>query len=63
MKSLDIRSEGAVKLLAEFLDLDTGNRSNAQHFAHGKLLAVDIATLLSDHLRCRALLLHALSVP
>lgn len=44
MKALDIRSEGAVKLLAEFLDLDedgstyvSGNRHrNAEHFAHGK---------------------------
>lgn len=35
MKSLDIRSEGAVKLLAEFLDMDTGLRTNAEHFAHG----------------------------
>jgi hypothetical protein len=37
MKSLDIRSEGAVRLLAEFLDMDSGNRSNAEHFAHGGL--------------------------
>ena len=47
MKSLDIRSESAVKLLAEFLDMDAGHdlqisgtssspRSNAEHFAHGK---------------------------
>ena len=40
MKSIDIRSESAVKLLAEFLDLDTqyvvGERHvNAEHFAHG----------------------------
>ncbi|KAG6828042.1 hypothetical protein H0H92_009542 [Tricholoma furcatifolium] len=39
MKSIDIRSESAVKLLAEFLDMDTpyvpGMRStNAEHFAH-----------------------------
>lgn len=37
MKSLDIRSEPAVKLLAEFLDMDSdGMRTNAEQFAHGK---------------------------
>ena len=43
MKSIDIRSESAVKLLAEFLDMDTdgaeqerGSRRNAEHFAHGE---------------------------
>jgi E3 ubiquitin-protein ligase Topors len=40
MKSIDIRSESAVKLLAEFLDMDApyipGERHvNAEHFAHG----------------------------
>lgn len=40
MKSIDIRTESAVKLLAEFLDMDTqyvaGERHvNAEHFAHG----------------------------
>jgi hypothetical protein len=40
MKSIDIRTENAVKLLAEFLDMDTqyvaGERHvNAEHFAHG----------------------------
>ncbi|KAG8905865.1 hypothetical protein FRB99_008076 [Tulasnella sp. 403] len=39
MKSLDIRSEPAVKLLSEFLDVDTpysetGSKANAEHFAH-----------------------------
>ncbi|KAK0196328.1 hypothetical protein F5146DRAFT_1101368 [Armillaria mellea] len=34
MKSIDIRSESAVKLLAEFLDIDTGARAMAEHFAH-----------------------------
>ncbi|KAK0439697.1 uncharacterized protein EV420DRAFT_1733645, partial [Desarmillaria tabescens] len=34
MKSIDIRSESAVKLLAEFLDMDTGGRVMAEHFAH-----------------------------
>lgn len=37
MKSLDVRSEPAVRLLAEFLDMDSGgDRVNAEHFAHGK---------------------------
>lgn len=41
MKSIDIRAESAVKLLAEFLDMDTpytetGRKVNAEHFAHGK---------------------------
>ncbi|KAF8230842.1 hypothetical protein L208DRAFT_1459428 [Tricholoma matsutake] len=39
MKSIDIRSESAVKLLAEFLDMDApyvegGRHLNAEHFAH-----------------------------
>ena len=42
MKSIDIRSESAVKLLSEFLDMDApytpGERHvNAEHFAHGQL--------------------------
>ena len=41
MKSIDIRSESAVKLLSEFLDLDTpytaGERQvHAEQFAHGR---------------------------
>lgn len=41
MKAIDIRSESAVKLLAEFLDMDSeyvagGRHRNAEHFAHGK---------------------------
>jgi len=40
MKSIDIRSESAIRLLAEFLDMDAayvpGERQiNAEHFAHG----------------------------
>ncbi|KAM5545730.1 hypothetical protein V8D89_000768 [Ganoderma adspersum] len=37
MKSLDIRSEPAVRLLSEFLDMDAEQgreRANAEHFAH-----------------------------
>ena len=42
MKSLDIRSESAVKLISEFLDMDQayleGNpHPNAEHLAHGML--------------------------
>ena len=41
MKSLDIRSEPAVKLLAEFLDMDSGGRrANAEHFAHGEFTII-----------------------
>jgi E3 ubiquitin-protein ligase Topors len=41
MKAIDIRSESAVKLIAEFLDMDApctedARRVNAEHFAHGK---------------------------
>lgn len=41
MKSIDIRSDSAVKLLAEFLDMDQpyvegGRYVNAEHFAHGE---------------------------
>ena len=41
MKSIDI-CESAVKLMAEFLDMDmdrsggVGDRKNAEHFAHGE---------------------------
>ncbi|KII84917.1 hypothetical protein PLICRDRAFT_45759 [Plicaturopsis crispa FD-325 SS-3] len=41
MKSIDIRSQSAVKLIAEFLDMDAdvpyeegGRHVNAEHFAH-----------------------------
>ncbi|TFK86603.1 hypothetical protein K466DRAFT_492480 [Polyporus arcularius HHB13444] len=37
MKSLDIRSEPAIRLLSEFLDMDAEHgheRANAEHFAH-----------------------------
>ncbi|KAJ3512589.1 hypothetical protein NLJ89_g3434 [Agrocybe chaxingu] len=39
MKSIDIRSESAVKLISEFLDMDEGyipgrRQTNAEHFAH-----------------------------
>ena len=42
MKNIDIRSESAVKLLSEFLDMDAqptadGKYVNAEHFAHGQL--------------------------
>jgi len=45
MKSIDIRSESAIKLLAEFLDMDKsyvpGERYvNAEHFAHGTFLSL-----------------------
>jgi len=37
MKSIDIRSEPAVRLLAEFLDIGRENeRRNAEQFAHGE---------------------------
>jgi hypothetical protein len=42
MKSIDIRSESAIRLLSEFLDMDRPSphqdgvrSSNAEHFAHG----------------------------
>jgi hypothetical protein len=53
MKAIDIRSESAVKLLSEFLDLDTpyvegGRHMNAEHFAHGKPNAVHTSSLNSS---------------
>lgn len=39
MKSLDVRSESAIKLIAEFLDMDTNSRTFAEHFAHGSCFA------------------------
>jgi E3 ubiquitin-protein ligase Topors len=54
MKSIDIRSESAVKLLAEFLDMDTqyvagGRHVNAEHFAHGpsRVLGTRLLTILA----------------
>ncbi len=46
MKSIDIRSESAVKLLAEFLDIDTGGRAMAEHFAHGEHILSLLGILL-----------------
>lgn len=51
MKSIDIRSESAIKLLADFLDMDTeyveGQRyPNAEHFAHGEPLNTSLKYLL-----------------
>ena len=51
MKSIDIRSESAIKLLAEFLDMDTqyvaGDRHvNAEHFAHGPSRVLSAAPIL-----------------
>lgn len=48
MKAIDIRSESAVKLLAEFLDMDSeyvagGRHRNAEHFAHGKFFNLMIS--------------------
>lgn len=42
MKSIDIRAESSIKLLAEFLDMDSGGyvegqrSENAEHLAHGR---------------------------
>ena len=41
MKAINIRSESAVKLVSEFLDMDVpytpgGRHVNAEHFAHGQ---------------------------
>ena len=52
MKVIDIRAESAVKLLAEFLDMDApyaeGRRfPNAEHFAHGTHRFVHL--LLEDY--------------
>ena len=55
MKAIDIRSESAVKLLAEFLDMDTpyaeGERfPNAEHFAHGKSCDLQFSVVRYDPL-------------
>lgn len=52
MKAIDIRSESAVKLLAEFLDMDApyvqgGRHVNAEHFAHGGLPSSNLIHTLS----------------
>ena len=46
MKSIDIRSESAVKLISEFLDIDEsgGSRRNAEHFTHGPYLLHSVAS-------------------
>ena len=59
MKSIDIRSEAAVNLLAEFLDMDDGHdihaqgqagsgevRRNAEHFAHGEFFCFNLLSIL-----------------
>lgn len=69
MKSLDMRSEPAVKLLSEFLDLDAEYdenhpRSNAEHFAHGKLqCSIRIHAMSSDRMLFRAIQLSTLTIP
>ena len=53
MKSLDIRSEPAVRLLSEFLDMDSEpgrERANAEHFAHGKFFDLSHPSLYQCHL-------------
>ncbi len=68
MKSIDIRSESAIKLLAEFLDMDTsyipGERHvNAEHFAHGpSTLFHHITVSTSPSVLSRDILLFALTV-
>jgi hypothetical protein len=76
MKSIDIRTESAVKLLAEFLDMDTqyvaGERHvNAEHFAHGPsefwALPATICVLISSVAPCfcffyRNILLSTLTI-
>lgn len=59
MKAIDIRSESAVKLLAEFLDMDQpyseGRRfPNAEHFAHGEYPTC-VHILLEDYDQHRCL--------
>ena len=54
MKSIDIRSESAVKLLSEFLDMDApytpGERHvNAEHFAHGQCFFFFLALRIVPH--------------
>jgi hypothetical protein len=60
MKSIDIRSESAIKLLAEFLDMDTqyvaGERHiNAEHFAHGPSYVLGAAPILAFQVSSDAL--------
>jgi len=67
MKSIDIRSEAAVKLLGEFLDMDSANIPdgkpvNAEHFAHGERVRsiFDIIQRLTSNIR--SLLLRPITV-
>jgi hypothetical protein len=68
MKSIDIRSEPAVRLLADFLDepgLTGRDRRGAEHFAHGRLRCRRVAcdrnlTLQPEH---RGVLIFEKSVP
>ena len=64
MKSIDIRSESAVKLLAEFLDMDGDKSVNAEHFAHGQLPRLSCASwLVADSLLpFRGILLHPIAL-
>lgn len=69
MKSLDIRSESAVKLLSEFLDMDQpyvegGLHPNAEHFAHGmfSFLLGYRSSLLIFPRPCRNVLIFTVSL-
>jgi len=70
MKSIDIRSESAIKLLAEFLDMDApyvpGERHiNAEHFAHGSSILAhlhQVFNLVFYSLHSRNILLFALTL-
>lgn len=58
LKSLDIRSQAAVRLLGEFLDFDTAPSSSpsenehrssyAEHFAHGKRALIRIIIQMAN---------------
>jgi hypothetical protein len=68
MKAIDIRSESAIKLLAEFLDMDApyvpGERHvNAEHFAHGPFTPFSHTMVsTSRSIFSRDILLFALAV-
>lgn len=67
MKSIDIRSESAVKLLSEFLDMDApyvpgGRHANAEHFAHGQLAPIR-SFRVHTNVTIRGLLLCSIPIP
>jgi hypothetical protein len=55
MRSIDIRSEPAVRLLSDFLDVrgsEGRERQGTEHFVHGQSNCLSFSMVLADQLVC-----------